>query len=42
MKRGELDDLLTFATIARARSFTRAAAELGVSPVSAEPHDERA
>jgi DNA-binding transcriptional LysR family regulator len=32
MKRGQLDDLLAFATIARARSFTRAAAELNVSP----------
>jgi DNA-binding transcriptional LysR family regulator len=32
MKRGELDDLVAFAAIARARSFTRAAAELGVSP----------
>jgi DNA-binding transcriptional LysR family regulator len=32
MKRGQLDDLLAFATIARVRSFTRAAAELNVSP----------
>jgi DNA-binding transcriptional LysR family regulator len=32
MKRGELDDLVAYGTIARARSFTRAAAELGVSP----------
>jgi len=32
MKRGELDDLVAFATIARTRSFTRAAAELSVSP----------
>ncbi|MGP8432430.1 LysR family transcriptional regulator [Paraburkholderia fungorum] len=32
MKRGQLDDLLVFATIARARSFTRAAAELNLSP----------
>src|ERR1700761_3691004 len=32
MKRGELDDLLAFAAIARTRSFTRAAAELNVSP----------
>jgi DNA-binding transcriptional LysR family regulator len=32
MKRGELDDLVAFATIARTRSFTRAAAELGLSP----------
>ncbi|RFU49128.1 LysR family transcriptional regulator [Paraburkholderia sp. DHOC27] len=32
MKRGELDDLVAFATIARARSFTRAAADLGLSP----------
>jgi DNA-binding transcriptional LysR family regulator len=34
MKRGELDDLVAYATIARARSFTRAAAELGLSPSS--------
>ncbi|GGE06277.1 LysR family transcriptional regulator [Aureimonas endophytica] len=32
MRRGELDDLAVFATVARARSFTRAAAELGLSP----------
>jgi DNA-binding transcriptional LysR family regulator len=32
MKRGELDDLVAFTTIARTRSFTRAAAELGLSP----------
>jgi DNA-binding transcriptional LysR family regulator len=32
MRRGELDDLAAFATVARARSFTRAAAELGLSP----------
>jgi len=32
MKRGELNELLAFAAIARARSFTRAAAELNVSP----------
>jgi DNA-binding transcriptional LysR family regulator len=32
MKRGELDDLVAFATIARTRSFTRAAAELSLSP----------
>ncbi len=32
MKRGELDDLAAFAAIARVRSFTRAAAELGMSP----------
>ena len=32
MRRGELDDLLAFAAIAQARSFTRAAAELSVSP----------
>jgi DNA-binding transcriptional LysR family regulator len=32
MKRGELDDLAAFAAVARARSFTRAAAELGLSP----------
>jgi len=32
MKRGDLDDLAAFAAVARARSFTRAAAELGLSP----------
>ncbi|TPG51995.1 LysR family transcriptional regulator [Sphingomonas glacialis] len=31
MKRGDLDDLAAFAAVARARSFTRAAAELGLS-----------
>lgn len=40
MKRGQLDDLLAFATIARARSFRRAAAELNVSP-SALSHTMR-
>ncbi|WP_010186249.1 LysR family transcriptional regulator [Sphingomonas sp. PAMC 26605] len=32
MKRGDLDDLVAYAAVARARSFTRAAAELGLSP----------
>lgn len=32
MQRGELDDLIAFATIARTLSFTRAAAELRLSP----------
>lgn len=32
MRRGDLDDLAAFAAVARTRSFTRAAAELGVSP----------
>lgn len=32
MRRGDLDDLAAFATVARVRSFTRAAAELGLSP----------
>lgn len=40
MKRGEFDDLVAFATIARTRSFTRAAAELGLSP-SALSHGMR-
>lgn len=40
MKRGQIDDLMAFATIARVRSFTRAAAELGVSP-SALSHTMR-
>ncbi|MCF1473782.1 MULTISPECIES: LysR family transcriptional regulator [Rhizobium/Agrobacterium group] len=32
MERGELNDLLAFAAVARERSFTRAAASLGISP----------
>lgn len=32
MKRGDMDDLAAFATVARTRSFTRAAAEIGLSP----------
>ncbi len=32
MRRGDLDDLAAFATVARLRSFTRAGAELGLSP----------
>lgn len=32
MERGELNDLLAFAAVAEARSFTRAAAKLGMSP----------
>jgi DNA-binding transcriptional LysR family regulator len=32
MKRGELDDLVAFAAVARERSFTRAGAVLGLSP----------
>lgn len=32
MRRGELDDLAAFSAVARARSFTRAAAELRLSP----------
>lgn len=32
MERGELNDLLAFATVAQQRSFTRAAAILGMSP----------
>lgn len=32
MERGELNDLLAFASVARERSFTRAAAVLGMSP----------
>lgn len=32
MKRGDLDGLAAFAAVARARSFTRAGAELGLSP----------
>ncbi|SOB79982.1 DNA-binding transcriptional regulator, LysR family [Sphingomonas guangdongensis] len=41
MRRGDLDDLAAFAAVARARSFTRAAAELGLSP-SALSHAMRA
>jgi DNA-binding transcriptional LysR family regulator len=32
MERGQLDDLLAFAAVGEARSFTKAAARLGVSP----------
>lgn len=32
MRRGDLDDLAAFASVARSRSFTRAAAELSLSP----------
>lgn len=32
MRRGDLDDLAAFASVARLRSFTRAAATLGLSP----------
>ncbi len=32
MRRGTFDDLATFAAVARSRSFTRAAAEMGISP----------
>jgi DNA-binding transcriptional LysR family regulator len=32
MERGELNDLMAFAAVARERSFTRAAASLGMSP----------
>ena len=32
MNRGDLDDLAAFATVAKTRSFTRAAAELNLSP----------
>ncbi|PSJ43393.1 LysR family transcriptional regulator [Allosphingosinicella deserti] len=41
MKRGGLDDLAAFAAVAKARSFTRAAATLGLSP-SALSHAMRA
>lgn len=41
MRRGELDDLAAFAAVARTRSFTRAAAEIGLSP-SALSHAMRA
>lgn len=41
MRRGDLDDLAVFAAIARTRSFTRAGAELGLSP-SALSHTMRA
>ena len=32
MERGELNDLMAFAAVARERSFTQAAAALGMSP----------
>lgn len=41
MRRGDLDDLAAFAIVARSRSFTRAAAELGLSP-SALSHGMKA
>lgn len=41
MQRGHLDDLLSFVTVARERSFTKAAARLGVSQ-SALSHGMRA
>ncbi|PZQ45322.1 MAG: LysR family transcriptional regulator [Rhodovulum sulfidophilum] len=41
MRRGDLDDLAAFAAVAKARSFTRAAATLGMSP-SALSHAMRA
>jgi DNA-binding transcriptional LysR family regulator len=41
MQRGELNDLLAFAAVSRERSFTRAAAGLGMSP-SALSHAMRA
>lgn len=41
MKRGDLDDLAAFAAVARTGSFTRAGAELGLSP-SALSHAMRA
>ena len=41
MRRGTLDDLAAFAAVARARSFTRAAAGMGLSP-SALSHAMRA
>ena len=41
MRRGDLDDLRAFAAVAEARSFTRAASALGVSP-SALSHAMRA
>jgi DNA-binding transcriptional LysR family regulator len=41
MRRGDLDDLAAFASVARHRSFTRAAAELGLSP-SALSHSMKA
>ena len=34
MKRGDLDDLLAFVAVARERSFTKAAAQLGLSQSS--------
>ncbi len=41
MRRGTLDDLAAFAAVARHRSFTRAAAEMGLS-ASALSHAMRA
>ena len=36
MQRGDLDDLLAFVAIGQERSFTRAAAKLGVSQIAAD------
>ena len=41
MQRGRLDDLRAFVAVARERSFTKAAAKLGVSAVGAEPYHPR-
>ncbi|VDR27495.1 Uncharacterised protein [Raoultella terrigena] len=37
MLKDNINDLLSFMVVARERSFTRAAAQLGVFPVGVEP-----
>ena len=42
MYRGNLNDLLAFLAVAQERSFTKAAAKLGVSQSALSPYDPRA
>jgi len=40
MTKESLDDLKAFVTVAQERSFTRAAAQLGISRSAAESHND--